>query len=174
MRYFFSLFTMLCFYPLMGCPATTQEGEVSDCGGFGDTGEEQFAITDPGLDGMRDYCDAQVLYWEFVDGTLTIVDSRVMLNCCGQQSVSIIGGDTITVLETDDPERGDLRCDCHCAYDFRAELHGLAAGPVEVELLLHVTDVSDEPTRMWSGTLDLTDGSGEIVIDATAEPDFCE
>jgi len=174
MRFFFSLLVMSCFYPLMGCPATTQEGEVSDCGGFTDTGEESFAITDPGHDGLRDYCDAQVLYWEFEDGTLTILDSRVMLNCCGQHSVSISGGDIITIFEIDDPEPGDLRCDCRCAYDFRAELHGLATGAVEVELLLHVTDVTVEPTQMWSDTLDLSDGSGEIVIDATPEPDFCE
>ena len=45
---------------------------------------------------------------------------------------------------------------------------------MEVELLLHVTDVTVEPTQMWSDTLDLSDGSGEIVIDATPEPDFCE
>jgi hypothetical protein len=172
MRFFFSLFLMLSFSTMMGCPDTVQEGEVSECGGFPGTAE--FAITDPGHDGMRDYCDAQVLYWEFADGTLTILDSRVMLNCCGQHSVSIIGGDTITIYEQDDPEPGNMRCDCRCAYDFRAELDGLLAGPVEIELLLHVTDVTDDPTQLWSGSVDLTDGSGEIVIDATPEPDFCE
>lgn len=172
MRLFFCLFLMLGLSSMMGCPDTARRGEVSECGGFPETRE--FAITDHGHDGMRDYCDAQVLHWEFADGTLTILDSRVMLNCCGRHSVSIIGGDTITIYEQDDPEPGAVRCDCRCAYDFRAELDGLLAGPVALELLLHVTDVTDDPTLLWSGTVDLSDGSGEIVVDATLEPDFCE
>jgi hypothetical protein len=172
MRYFLSFFTMLSLASMVGCPETVQVGEVSDCGGF--SGTREFAITDHGHDGMRDYCDAQVLYWQYADGTLTILDSRVLLNCCGQHSVSIVGGETISIHEQDDPEPGAMRCDCRCAYDFRAELDGLMAGPVEMELLLHVTDVTDEPTELWSGTVDLADGSGEIVIDASPEPDFCE
>lgn len=172
MRVFLGLLLISSFCTMVGCPSIAEEGEVSDCGGF--PGTRDHSITDHGHDGTGDYCDARLLHWEFADGTLKILDSRVVLNCCGQHSVSIIGGDTITIYEQDDPEPGDLRCDCSCAYDFRAELSGLAAGPVEIELLLHVTDVTVDPTQLWSGTVDLSDGSGEIVVDATPEPDFCE
>ncbi len=173
MRALFGLFLMTIFIPVLGCPAIVDEGEVSECGGF-DDGRADLAMTQSDIDDPRGYCDAQVLYWEYTGDTLSVLDSRVMLNCCGRHSVSISGGDTVTIHEQDDPEPGDLRCDCRCAYDFRAELEGLIAGPVNLELLLHVTDVTDEPTVMWSGAVDLSEGSGEIVIDATPEPDFCE
>lgn len=173
MRALCSLLLMSIFLPMLGCPAVADEGEVSECGGFDDSTAD-LAMAQSDLDGPRGYCDAQVFRWEYTGDTLTVLDSRVMLNCCGQHSVSISGGDTVTIFEQDDPEPGGMRCDCRCAYDFRAELDGLVAGPVNLELLLHVTDVTAEPTVMWFGALDLSEGAGEIVIDATPEPDFCE
>jgi len=37
------------------------------------------------------YCDAEVLHWQYgrSDGTLSLSDERILLNCCGDHAMSV-------------------------------------------------------------------------------------
>ena len=159
----------------LGCSPLAQEQKISACGGFSQ--QEQSIVVD-----RATYCDAEVLHWQY-DATsekLTISNTRVTLNCCGEHSMTVSEeGDTYVVTERDAPEEiGPLpgmtaRCGCMCVFDFDVTVSNVPAGTIQLELVRDVTDVESGPTTPWQGELDLGAGQGSIVIDSSAS-DWCQ
>jgi hypothetical protein len=133
---------------------------VSDCGGF--TAEAP-PTPEPG-----GACSQERLVWSYDRGqaTLSVLDAGVTLNCCGERSIAATYDGTravVVLTETDRPGDGSLRCRCVCDFDFAVDIAPLAAGPVDLELLRHVTDEGD-PALVWRGRIDTADGGGTVLI----------
>jgi len=165
---------------LLGCGSTEstnpndlipQSYKVSECGGFeAPASAGDFAPTS--------YCDAEVLKWSFdsASGTLKLSDNRALLNCCGERKMSLteqLDG-SYEIMETDAPEaQTGSRCHCMCVFDLSMEATAIAAGSIQVQLKREVTDSGNGVESIWSGALDLTQGSGEVVIDSTDAGMWC-
>ncbi|HUU02219.1 MAG TPA: hypothetical protein VM425_12315 [Myxococcota bacterium] len=150
---------------------TSQTSEVSDCGGFAKQGDALFDV-DPA------YCQAEMLLWQYDQGsaTLRLANTRVLLNCCGDHSVKIEEQeDFYLVTERDAPESqaGGARCSCMCVFDFSIEAAGISTGVIRLQLVRQVTDDADSSGVIFDGELDLTAGSGSIVIDDTDVYPWC-
>ena len=134
--------------------------EVSDCGGFS-------AMADD----LAPYCDAEVLLWAFdpVAGSLSLTDRRVPLNCCGLHAMTVTGtGGVYSAIETDALPENGMRCRCDCVFDFRVVASPIPVGlPITLSLVRDVADQDGYPKTVWTGTLDLSAGSGSVVIDAS-------
>jgi len=118
---------------------------------------------DPLLPEEMDYC-TEKLFWEYdaQNQLLQLVDGPVSLNCCGLRYVrSDTAEGHYDLIEMDEP--GDGRCRCMCDSIYSVCIHGLAEGLIPVRLFRHVTDDgTTEPTLIWEGELDLTQGGGQI------------
>lgn len=131
-----------------------KNSRVSECGGFTSA---SITVADP------DTSVTEKLIWNYdtKTRTLSLLNKRVNLNCCGQHSISAFreGGD-IVISESDQPLNGG-RCRCMCLYEFYTEIAGLSAADVNLRLELKV-----DATLFikWSGTILLAEGSGEITI----------
>jgi len=133
---------------------------VSDCGGFA---EEATPTPEP-----RGACSQERLVWSYDrdQATLSVLDAGVILNCCGDRSIAATYDDTraaVVLTETDRPGDGSLRCRCVCDFDFAVDVAPLSAGPVDLELLRHVTDDGD-PALVWRGRIDTAEGGGTIPV----------
>jgi hypothetical protein len=117
----------------------------------------------PLLPDEMDYC-TETLFWEYdaESQILQLVDGPVSLNCCGLRYVrSGIAEGFYTLIEMDEP--GDGRCRCMCDSIYSVCIHGLAEGLIPIRLFRHVTDDgTTEPTLIWEGELDLSEGGGHI------------
>ena len=150
-------------------PATgfDEEVQLSDCGGF-------VALLRSPLGDRATYCDAEVLNWAYdADaGRLNLANNRVLLNCCGDHDLTLTyEGGTFLVTEIDAP--GDGRCRCTCVFDYTVSFTGTAAWEVPLRVVRDVIDDDAGPIAVWEGTLDLTQGSGRIVIDTTDLTGIC-
>jgi hypothetical protein len=118
-----------------------------------------------------EYCEAEVLAWSYDEATesLTLLDKRLELNCCGERSWIIEQqGDGYVATQTDAPENvgGEpARCGCMCVFDFTLVADPIPAGPIDLTIVREVTDDNEGASTVFDGTLDLTEGSGEIVVD---------
>lgn len=150
---------------IAACNSAGHPGDVSECGGFGGFGNSS-ALTAADAD---TYCDAEVLTWTYdsAEKTLSLSNERVSLNCCGAHSVAIQQTDTdiYVVSEVDAPEFGDARCGCMCVFDFRVTGVDVPERTITLELTREVTDSETPFVEVFSGQIDLTEGSGRIVID---------
>lgn len=145
----------------------SQNGVVSDCGGFAE---------DRSADTGGAYCGDDAFVWSYdsTTETLSLVNTNVFLNCCGVHSMTVIedsstGGYVWT--EIDDPEVYDgeeARCGCMCMYDYSVEIPSVTEGTVALQIDRSVSDNTPADWTAWSGTLDLTAGSGEEIIEADA------
>jgi len=161
-----SLGSMLVLY-LGGCAQSEDEAplfqraSLSECGGFD---LDRLPDNDP----RTEYCDHEVLHWRYdlATETLEIIDSRVLLNCCGEHHIEadIVDG-VLVVTETDMPEMGGLRCGCMCTFDFSLTLEGVPAESVELQLVRHVTDDGAGEEVVWQGNVHLALGTGAVIID---------
>jgi len=148
---------------------TSQSDQVSNCGGFEQQGD---ALFDAGLP----YCDAEVLHWRYdaATGILELADARILLNCCGIHSMQIAEQDGVYVItERDEPEFDNARCACMCVYDFTIEASGIAEGVIPLRIEREVTDWEEGSGLVWEGELDLSQGSGSVVIDETDVGPWC-
>jgi hypothetical protein len=139
----------------------TTRAAISDCGGF--AAAQKTHIPSPG-----NYCDAELLLWQYssATGTLNVSNNRIALNCCGEHSMTAaIENGVYVITEQDDPETGGGRCDCECIFDFTAELDDVPAGDVAFRLERYVTDDASAPSVVWSGTIEVHDGTGLITVD---------
>jgi hypothetical protein len=146
----------------------SQSYAISECGGFEAKSTWSYG----------DYCDAEVLRWALdpATGALTFTDQRVLLNCCGERSITVAEQNgTYVITETDAPEAGAGRCYCMCVFDFEVTYNpGVPYGnTVPIQLVRDVTDDNAPPITVYSGTIDLTAGSGAIVVDTTDAGGFC-
>jgi hypothetical protein len=123
----------------------------------------------PLLPDEMDYC-TETLFWKYdqENQALQLVDGPVSLNCCGLRYVrSGIAEGYNTLIEMDEP--GDGRCRCMCDSIYSVCIHNLAADPAPIRLFRHVTDDgTTEPTLIWEGQLDLSEGSGQIDLGPSA------
>ncbi len=139
--------------------------EVSDCGGFART--VAAVMAEAAVDAPA-YCDAEVLRWAHDPAaqSLTVTDTRVSLNCCGSHAMTMAcTTQGCTVTETDAPQDGSTRCRCSCVFDFQVVATPFAAAVIPLTLVRDVTDDGASPATVWSGALDLSAGSGFVVID---------
>ncbi len=149
----------------------TQQSSVSECGGFA-----QPYDSGPGED--IGYCDAEVLDWSYdaATQTLSLIDSRIELNCCGErESVIEKQGDVYVITQTDSPEMFDgqgARCGCMCVFDFALDAQGIEQAAIEIEIIRHVTDDESGPQTVFTGTLDLTQGASQAIVDPNPS-DWC-
>lgn len=137
-----------------------QSDLISECGGFEAGGH-------PILGAPPAYCDAEVLHWEYEEDTTTLklADTRIQLNCCGEHSMEVVyDAGVYVVTETDAPDNGD-RCKCVCVFDFTVTVSDIPAGTISIKLRRIVTDQQPEQKLVYEGELDLSAGSGFVVID---------
>lgn len=147
-------------------PGPSLSFAVSECGGFG-----QATYDSRG----SDYCDAEAIEWRYdaAAARLEITDKRVLLNCCGERSVSASWeGETLVIKELDLPEGGGGRCRCDCTFDFEIAVDNLGEAPLALRVEREV-QMPDEQTTVYSGTLKLSEGSGRIVVDDTDLGGMC-
>jgi len=151
----------------------TQQATTSECGGFA-------RLTDSGSSGQEPaYCEAEVLHWSYdaEREALSVTDSRIELNCCGDHDIQIEQvGDRYVITETDAPEdmgaMGLARCDCMCVFDFALDAEGIPEEAIELAVVRNVTD-GGGTTTIFEGSVDLTAGSGFVVVDETPSM-WCE
>jgi hypothetical protein len=146
-----------------------QVAHLSECGGFAVTGGVAKADT-----AADDYCAAEVLRWRYdaTAGSLSLSDDRILLNCCGDHGIgAVIEDGAYVVTETDDPLEGGVRCHCLCVFDFALDVEGVPLDAIPVRLLRDIGETGE--TGIWEGTLDLTAGTGEVILDETSADPWC-
>jgi len=155
-----------------GEPLFPQAERLSPCGGLEAAGQALGLRAVPPA-----YCDAELLiYWYDRDAArLTLRDARALLNCCGEHHTRLSYQDGVFVmLETDDPEFGDARCACMCVFDFEVIAEGIPEEPIQLRVERVVSDWPEGTGAVWEGELDLTLGSGFVVVDPEPEPNWCQ
>ena len=138
-----------------------QEDRISGCGGFESGGG---TIFNP----PADYCAAEVLHWlyEPETQTLKVADARILLNCCGDHSMSMHqDGEVYVFTERDAPEGGWGRCACMCVYDYTITVRGIPEETIAIRIDRDVTDDQDPLATVFETRVDLTLGSGFAIID---------
>jgi hypothetical protein len=154
--------------------AVQAASDVSECGGFNTRSKSNAGAPAP-----TPYCDAEALRWSYdaIAGTLVLSDDRVLLNCCGDHTVKVSEQNGVfKVHQKDEPmgSAGGARCGCMCVFDYKTKLTGVSGKSIDIEIVREVTDVAGGAQAVWSGTLDLTKSSGEILIDKTDVGPWCE
>lgn len=142
---------------------TINNAFVSECGGF-QANEKASAGSIPFTRDITTYSDSERLQWQYEpkSKTLKLMNSRISLNCCGVRTITAAREDgTIVICENDQPEEGGGRCRCTCVFDFYIEVAGVAPKTQPVSLSLTIDDTT---TEKWTGSIDLSEGSGEVVI----------
>ena len=143
---------------------SVKDFSVSECGGF-DSSTKRAASDILFTRDASTYCDAERLHWLYDENThtLKVMNSRVLLNCCGEHEITAVNDNSIIVIkENDQPVNGKGRCRCMCVYDFFIEISGISQG--EITLKLDMT-VDDATLNKWEGEIDFGKGNGVIVID---------
>lgn len=144
----------------------TQTPAVSECGGFAASADRALG-----------YCDAEVLGWSYDAAALalTLANERVLLNCCGDRSITVAQqGSTLVITETDAPEAATgSRCLCQCVFDFAVTLGGIAAGTYDFQLVRDVKDDAGGPRVVSTGKLDLAQGAGQVIVEQSDVTPWC-
>jgi len=155
----------------------TARSFLSECGGL--ESQQQTLLVQPPSPGRGDdlYCDAERLYWRYEEGErrLTLLNTRAMLNCCGehQMDIQVIAGGYL-VREADVPG-SQGRCLCTCPFDFLMHIEGVPpSGSVALRLERTVTDWPDGSGTLLDVELDLSTGSGIFAIDESDASGSCE
>ncbi len=145
--------------------------QISACGGFvGGNPGAKIPPPDP-----TTYCNAERLLWNYDASTKTLglTNSRILLNCCGDHSITVTkDGDTVVFTETDAPENG-TRCKCMCVYDYASDVSPIETGILSFRIVRNVTDAQPAVTTVWEGTLDLSAGTGEVVVNTDDVGGWC-
>ncbi|WP_437677671.1 hypothetical protein [Sorangium sp. So ce131] len=156
-----------------GCSsaAAVQETRISEQGGFQDP-EHRLATSEGGR-----YCSAEVLRWHYDEpaSTLRLADARLMLDCCGRRAIHVERIDSLVeITERDEPDVEEGRCSEQCAFDLSVGVQGVPRGEIYVKLLRDVVDRQGSPTVIWSGSLDLDETAGAVVLDETSAGAGCQ
>ena len=131
---------------------TTANARVSECGGFNDSLKRWAA---------DDIMEAVIWSYDAESAILRILDSEVILNCCGDRTIEAQVSDAVITISESDMEPENGRCRCECSYDFAIDITGLSAG----EYTLIVKRTIDQESRVLVETvIDLSSPSGSISI----------
>lgn len=160
-----------------GGSGLTQFPSVSECGGFVGGGSASAKI-DPPMADPATYCDAERLLWVYDAATqsLGVSNTRVLLNCCGDHTITVTEeGGTYVFMERDAPQAasGGARCNCSCVFDYTVSIEPIPEGSLPIRLVLDVTDSGKAPEVVYEGSLDLTKGSGEVILDPNTVDPWC-
>lgn len=139
---------------------------VSLCGGFANAPRS-----------LGNYCAQGVLDWhrDVATGALVLTDRRVLLNCCGDHSVTMAReGDTWVLGERDAPQGGSVRCKCSCVFDFEVAVPAFPDGVAHVRIVRLVTDSGQGPLNVWEGDIVVGASPGSIVVDSDPVGYGCE
>ena len=132
---------------------------VSECGGFED--REVFSLNAK----EETTCD-QLIIWKYdeTEKVLNIVNQDVLLNCCGEHDVEIKKTEDGKIEYTmiDNSMQG-ARCDCMCHFDYSADIKNVSGTEVNLSVFTDVEE-NEGPETVWEGTIDLSEGSGTIVV----------
>jgi hypothetical protein len=144
-------------------------GYSSECGGFGQGGGFFTPAAASSLVAPA-YCDASMLYWTHdVDtATLHVRHTRTEMNCGAIPGVDLRLDDGVfQIVEKeilDGPPYG-----CLCVFDFDVRLEDVPPDQVALEIWQRDhAERAGKGTRLWSGTLDVSQGAGELVLDGSA------
>lgn len=142
--------------------------QISGCGGF--INESKRANYDiPITIDPSTYCNAERLHWFYDEYTKTlyIMNSRILLNCCGDHTINAsLEKGVLSISENDQPPAdGSGRCRCICVYDFLIEISEISSGVITMRIDLTVDDTT---SNKWEGKVDLKEENGEIIIDDKA------
>jgi len=181
----------LALFGLFGCPEIQQDQpnndptanpnleqgfDVSDCGGFEPPSWQSDSAGDE--DPPEDQECPEHIWWAYDamgEGplTFTLRNDNVLLNCCGDHKMAIneVGDASYVITEIDAPEGGDGRCECMCVFDYGVSTTEIPMGVIDIVVEREVTDSDAGMEEIWSGTIDLEEGSGEIFIQ---DNPFCE
>jgi len=169
--------SLVCLFGLAACgddpsaendPLIPQTFKISECGGF----EAQKLQSKAG---PAAYCDAEVLDWSYdaASGTLKLSNERVLLNCCGDRKATLTENNGVyELLETDAPQNGS-RCHCMCVFDLAVEGKSIPGGVIDLKLLRQVSEDGPAAKTVYTGKIDLSKGSGTVVVDATDVGFWC-
>jgi hypothetical protein len=137
----------------------SERSVVSECGGFA------AADDDTGLE----VCSDERLLWSYdaASKTVDFVNEGVWLNCCGSHSIAVFmeAGGVYVLSETDEPDEGDDRCLCMCFFDYGVSLPDISVGTLALRLVRHIPDNEPSSWSVWEGSIDLSLGSGEVLIE---------
>lgn len=131
---------------------------LSECGGFAAVPR---AENDPD-------CVDELLDWsvDAENGLIHFTNTGVFLNCCGIHDITVALVQGVYVItETDDPDPVDGRCKCMCMFDFAVDMPMVEATTIGVRIERLVAEDGETPATVWEGEIDLTPGSGEIVVE---------
>ncbi len=138
---------------------------ISTCGGFLHDGASPKGPPSPD---PATYCDAERLFWRYEGPTktLSLLDARVVLNCCGDHAIEVAReGETLVLTEVDEPEGGTTRCKCVCVYDYAADISPIEPGILAVRIVRRVTEQMPPSATVWEGSLDLSMGEGQVILE---------
>lgn len=154
-----------------GSDLIPQTFKVSECGGFQKATQSQTGLS------TSSYCAAEVLKWSYdkATATLKLSDNRALLNCCGERKMSLTENNGVyEILETDSPEaKTGARCHCMCVFDLSMDAQQIPDGVVSIKLMRHVTDSGAAAKQIYAGSIDLTKGSGQVILDSTDVGPWC-
>ena len=149
-------------------------GHGSDCGGF-EQGGGYFTPAATGNDVAGAYCDASMLYWTYdaATATLRVRHTRTEMNCGAIPGVDLwLEEGVLQIVEKeilDDEPYG-----CQCVFDFDVLLEDVPPDLVPLEIWQREHDEDQgKGMRIWTGTLDVSPGAGEIVINDEETP-WCD
>jgi hypothetical protein len=169
MKYTASILFALTLTSACGSEAEPARGSgySSECGGFGEA-SGLHASAASGDTVARAYCDASMLYWSYDEATATlhVRHTRTEMNCGAIPAVEVRFEDGVfQILEKElleEPPYG-----CQCVFDFDVLVEDVPPDVVALEIWQRdLTEAEGKGTRLWSGTLDVGPGTGEIVLDA--------
>ena len=147
-------------------PGIGKNPQLSDCGGFA-------ADKSKADDDEMAECGDEMLNWSYDSGsgTVVFVHKDVFLNCCGNHSIAVYFNEdenVYEITETDSPEMYEgeaARCGCMCLFDFGVEVADLEESAINVKLSIDVTDDDQWSGVHWKGQIDLSETTGEILIE---------
>ena len=131
---------------------SVKSSQVSDCGGFPSESKSTERSTED---------EGEKLVWTYDKNSLilTVLNSSVNLNCCGERTIIAKKDENVIIIsENDQPDSVNGRYRCICLIDFYIEIEGISPGTIG--LRLDITIDADTYTQ-WAGTIDLNDVSGE-------------
>jgi hypothetical protein len=109
-----------------------------------------------------------MLHWQYSEATQTVrlTNNFVWLNCCGVRSISVNQADDgrYEFHQTDEPA-AEGRCDCECSFDYQVDINPVSKS-IDVDIIRTISDATPTTRTAWSGSIDLTKGAGEILIEA--------
>jgi len=150
------------------------EAAISECGGFANT--QAKIIADENSPGALE-CGDETLQWQYDSETdqVKLVNDFVWLNCCGDHSIKAIYDEEINryeIREKDQPVDGDARCGCMCTFDFSIDIPAFGVEKINLLLTREITDDEGGASEIYNGELNLSEGSGKIII--TENVGYCE